>query len=325
MMVSNAPTRSAAWSPFSRSSTPDREHLWTVLDSLPTPLSWERVSLMQCVVADDLSFPPHPTICTYGPTEWISRKYFNVPAQTYEASYVNHFLQAMAMDGPRLGFLDCGSNFGTFGVHMASRGHPTFLVDVNRDNLYLAHSSAKRNGWTRTADGTPRMTLLNAAIGGSTGKKFVFNASGAGLRSTMHGIRSTKYNVGGFSFRDSDLVLNARGANSKGATGETMAVNVVPMLGLNDIGKLLPFQRFAMKMDIQGWEETALLAAGTFFERYDVRLLMIELPHTYRIDQFLRARGYLPWLSQRHKMVNKRVRVALNYTQTKVAWWYKQG
>ena len=45
-------------------------------------------------------------------------------------------------------------------------------------------------------------------------------------------------------------MLNARGANSKGATGETMAVNVVPMLGLNDIGKLLPFQRFAMKMDI---------------------------------------------------------------------------
>jgi hypothetical protein len=325
-MLLLASVLSALWSPFSRSSTPDREHLWTVLDPLPTPLSSERVSLMQCVVADDLPFPPHPTICTYGPSEWVSRKYFNVPAQTYEAKYVSHFLQAMAMDGPRLGFLDCGSNFGTFGVHMASRGYPTVLVDVNRDNLYLAHSSAKRNGWTRTADATPRMTLLNVAVGGSTGKMFVFNASGAGVRNTMHGIRKTKYNVGGLSFADSDLVPSARGADSKGAAGETMGVNVVPVLGLNDIGKLLPFRRFAMKMDIQGWEETALLAAGAFFERYDVRLLMIELPHTYRIDQFLRARGYLPWLSETHKLVdNKKVRVALNYTKTKVAWWYKQG
>ena len=77
-MLLLASVLSAAWSPFSRSSTPDREHLWTVLDPLPMPLSSERVSLMQCVVADDLPFPPHPTICTYGPSEWVSRKYFNV-------------------------------------------------------------------------------------------------------------------------------------------------------------------------------------------------------------------------------------------------------
>lgn len=298
----------------------DRAYLWHAGDTPPPSLSDERMATAQCVRAADLHFPPHPMMCNYGPKEWVSRSYYWKPPRTYEAQYVAHFMQAMAMASSRrgdIGFLDCGSNFGTFGVHVAARGHPSMLVDANRDNLLLAHMSAKRNH-------VKHMTFLNAAVGGKSGEWLIFNYT---QRSTSM-IAKKRLNVGGFSFGGKNLVSGhsaGRAPSSANAPKTAPGAIAVPMLSLSGIGEQIPFafptRKLAMKMDIQGWETLALEAGDAFFERFDVRLLMLEYPHTQEIDTVMRRRGFLPYT---FPINMPQFLPAANYTQLKVAWWYKQ-
>ena len=285
---------------------------WTAMEPLVQTLS-SRVDEMKCVPANDLYRPPHPTMCTYGKREHVSKFYLHYKRpHTYESSYVTHFLQALNLLGPEVGFLDIGSNFGTFGVHMATRGHPTMMIDANRDNLYLAHNGILRSGVKDKA----RVHFLNHAIWPDSQHTLRFNFSGDGPHRSMRKVgRAKLVNVGGLAFKTGDITSlppSRDWRHSRPAGG----VDLVPTLSLDDVAELLPFKRLLMKLDVNGGELQCVRAARRFFEALDVAMIMYERPFPAELDLILRTKGYVPYSADGY---------ANNYTMGKVVFWYKRS
>lgn len=298
---------------------------WTAAEPLVQTLS-PRVDNMKCVLANDLFVPPHPTMCTYGHKEHVSKSYLHYKRpHTYESKYVTHFLQALALMGPDAGFLDVGSNFGTFGVHMAMRGHPTVMIDANRDNLYLAHNSMLRSGIRRKE----RVHFLNHAVWPNSMQTLAFNYTGDGSHRSMRKVgRQKLINVGGLAFKANDITSTPASPDWR-RTRPGGGVDYVPTLSLDDVAKLLPFKTLAMKLDVNGGELSCIRAARRFFDVLDVRLLMYERPFPIELDTILRKWGYVPYASEGVEFIRGRVADGAkalngaNYTHSKVVFWYK--
>ena len=284
----------------------DALRVWTASDRLPTPLS-SQVKTMSCVRVEDMSLTPHPYMCNYGPGEWVSRSYNFKPAVTYEAASVAFFLHTMAIAGPGTGFLDVGSNFGTYSVHIANRGHPVVLVDVNRNNLYLAHNSANWNG-------IKHMTFVNHAIWKDSSTPIDLNLAGYLATKTVSykgkGEGTGEFtNVGRLSVMTQlRNKTSARGRRLWGVSPATHGkategVDRVPSITLTDLGQRvvnqLPvdqrFKRVVMKLDVQGAERAAFQGADDFFKEFDVLMVMTEKPHYPSVGRFLRAHGFVAY------------------------------
>ena len=122
-----------------------------------------------------------------------------------------------------IGFLDLGSNIGSFAVHLAHAGFPTVAVDMNRNNLALIHRSGLANAVENT-------TFVNAALSNESERTFSVTVS------------IDSRNVGGAE--SSDVAVPSPTLGKFTASPVTATT-----LTRDKLARALPFKRVAIKFE----------------------------------------------------------------------------
>ncbi|KAL8573980.1 hypothetical protein ACOMHN_029427 [Nucella lapillus] len=139
----------------------------------------------------------------------------------------------------RLSVVDVGCNVGVYTLAAASQGHKVLAVDPLESNLQLLHNSLVQAGLRE------HVTLLLNALADRPGPVRV---------------RLNPSNIGGSSVSHT----RARGAPAVWA------------LCLDHLVPLVPTGRLLLKLDIEGWEARVLRCGAEFFQRLDVRYVVME-------------------------------------------------
>ncbi|XP_067679229.1 uncharacterized protein [Haliotis asinina] len=171
---------------------------------------------------------------------------------------------------PNMHVVDIGCNVGMYTVYAALMGRKVVAVDPISSSLFLLHSSLTYAGVRDNVQ-----LLLNAVSDHVEPVKVLINTD----------------NVGGS--RIEPVSESTRNTNA----------TIVDSIKLDDLVRVVDFQKVFIKMDIEGHEVNAFRRASKFFQTFDVRYIMMEWmfqrhsPHGRKICNFLIRNGFLPFKS----------------------------
>ena len=221
-------------------------------------------------------FQPPIVMCIYPIEEDIRISYSLKESGTWELAMVQVFQKWLA-DDPEIGFIDVGANLGVYTLLASAMGHQTVAIEANIRTLFRLGASINAN---RLDPGS--LTVLRNAVGDKRG--------------IVNVIRS-RDNQG-----DTRVSEGREGWNRR---------EQVNMIVLDDITGFCEFHEAVMKVDIQGYEHKAFVAADQLFDVIRIYyvimemrelLLMTRTQHPGSRDimlienmiDFFRVRGYTP-------------------------------
>ncbi|XP_067679035.1 uncharacterized protein [Haliotis asinina] len=164
---------------------------------------------------------------------------------------------------PNMHVVDIGCNVGMYTVYAALMGRKVVAVDPISSNLFLLHSSLTYAGVRDNVQ-----LLLNAVSDHVEPVKVLIN----------------RYNVGG--------------SRTEPVLSQNTNATIVDSIKLDDLVRVVDFQKVFIKMDIEGHEVNAFRRASKFFQTFDVRYIMMEWmfqrhsPHGREICNFLIKNGF---------------------------------
>lgn len=205
-------------------------------------------------------------ICIFDPTEDRMISSYIRDFGTWEPDLVNMTLDILQAN-PRLQFLDLGCNLGVFTISVAKLGRRVVSVDI------LSRALDNLQESLRLGNLTDNVTLLLNAVSNRREKVKVNIVS---------------ENIGGSHVRE------------YGETG--VKEEVVQSITMDDILEVISSGEVFIKMDIEGHEQKALENSKDFFQKVNVKFLLMEwMLHKGKksgdkIIRFLVTNGLLPYL-----------------------------
>jgi FkbM family methyltransferase len=192
--------------------------------------------------------------------------------------------------------VDVGCNVGVYTLAAASLGHKVIAVDLVSENLRLLQQSLE------LSDLTSRVTLLHNAIAHTRRR---------------YSVRLESGNIGG-----SSLSKTPAGGNNNDSHHQS-----VWAVCLDDLVPLVHTTRVVLKLDIEGWEEKVLRCAGDFFQRLDVRAVLMEwmffryTSTAPTVIHFMLRNGLLPY---QHAWRDKNLLTKHFSSWPDNVWWVKR-
>ncbi|XP_076441283.1 uncharacterized protein LOC143280504 [Babylonia areolata] len=213
--------------------------------------------------------------------------------------------------GDRLSVVDVGCNLGVYTLAAASLGHTVLAVDPVRPNLRRLDTSL------RLAQLRGRVTLLLNAVSDHPGPVRVNLNPG---------------NVGGSSVSELPEfeAEAAPPARARAQQRRRRVPTVVWALCLNHLVPLVPGRRVLLKLDIEGMEARALRCAAHFFQRLDVRAVLMEwlfLRHRAagaEVVGFMLRNGLLPYSDVTVTGAASLLHPGRYYSWPDNVWWVKR-
>lgn len=190
------------------------------------------------------------TIYIYDPRKdiWVSREIIRYGS--WEGKHINLILSLLQQD-PDLHFVDIGSNVGVFTLAVALLGRRVLAVDALAMNIMRLCSSVIEGNFTDSV-------------------QIVYNAFSDVYETVSLGMDEN--NVGG--------TFVAKDKNTNKVIGSRVVGNygTVQTIRLNDVLSLprFDFKKVIMKIDVEGYENKVFKGGKTFFDKVDVRAVLME-------------------------------------------------
>ncbi|XP_060081162.1 uncharacterized protein LOC132560509 [Ylistrum balloti] len=205
-------------------------------------------------------------ICIFDPAEDRMISSYIRDFGTWEPDLVNMTVEIMEAN-PAMKFLDLGCNLGVFTISVAKLGRKVVSVDIlSRALDNLQHSLNLGNL-------TENVTLILNAVS-NTREKVKVNV--------------VSDNIGGSHVRQHDETVQQE--------------EVVHSITMDDLLEVINSGEVFIKMDIEGHEQKALEKSKEFFNKVNVKFLLMEWmlhkgkPSGDKIIKFLVRNGLLPYL-----------------------------
>ena len=237
----------------------------------------------QCVnyskvwVGDNLlTFP----MCVYqgGQDKLISRSI--ATGKGWDVANVEKILENLGEPRSDMGFIDLGSNLGTYALAAAAAGHQVVAVEPMDANLRRLKQSIK------LGNVKDKVTVVQAGISNQTDKLYFL----------IH----RKNKGASYLVPKSRCHTNAARVCNKNRT--------MPIILMNDLLDVIPFKNAVLKIDIEGHECRALPKAGKFFDTINIKFIRMEFAwytRKWKTDaqvkevnemiSFMKNKGYTPW------------------------------
>ncbi|KAH3721062.1 uncharacterized protein LOC127855584 [Dreissena polymorpha] len=206
-------------------------------------------------------------ICVYDPEVDLFVSKYIINEGSWEGALILEVVSILRGD-PNLEFFDFGCNVGVYTLAIAKFGRRVTALDANQKNLEMLTTSLQMGNLTGM------VTLIWNAL--SDKKELV-------------GFKERETNVGA-------LQMVSGVMNNSIVTDENSSMAIA----LDDLMPMLRNRPVVIKMDIEAFELKAMIGGKKFFDKVDVKFLLMEWVHHKdsddgaRIIQFLTCRGFKP-------------------------------
>ena len=209
--------------------------------------------------------------------------------QGWDVANVERVLEYLGEPRSDMGFIDLGSNLGTYALAAAAAGHQVVAVEPMDANLRRLKQSIKLG---HVKD---KITVVQAGISNETDKLYFL----------IH-----NWNKGAsYLVPKSRCLTNSARTCNKNRT--------MPIILMNDLLDVIPFKNAVLKIDIEGHECRSLPKAGKFFDTINVKFIRMEFAwytRNWKTDaqiseveemiSFMKDKGYTPWTDKGDSLEN---------------------
>lgn len=194
-------------------------------------------------------------IFTHNPDrDFVSREIKSKGA--FDVHLINKVIDELNEDRD-VNVIDIGTNVGQFCLATALLGRRCIGIDAAESNIQHVCSSTEFHKFGA------RITLIYNALS-NTHEQIDIQLNGKGDFGTI--------------FVDADNVsdLKRKSPAFKGNRGQSVKINTVKVDDILDLPEISHFHKVFIKMDVEGFEHKVLLGAEKFFQKLDVRGIIME-------------------------------------------------
>ena len=231
----------------------------------------------------------HP-ICIYDPAQdgFISKSLKQ--GKGWEVKYVTLILGHLGIPSCDVGFIDIGANIGALSLAVAAVGHQVVAVEPSDNNVRRLRKAISIGGFEN------QITVAQAGISNETGEMYL----------------KVRYKNPGASF----LVAKELCVSDKDFICDVN--RRIPLVYMDDLVNVIPFNNAVMKIDIEGFEYKAFKKANKLLKKINVFLILMEFVQyihwwdvprqKQEIDKFIsdmNEMGYTPGIDPVTSLENK--------------------
>ncbi|XP_062574259.1 uncharacterized protein LOC134236093 [Saccostrea cucullata] len=193
---------------------------------------------------------------------------------SWEGGFIDLILTFLRQD-PKLQFLDLGANIGVYSMAVAKFGRKVVAVDALAMNIQRLCATVKQNNFTENV-------------------QLIYNAL-SDVHETVS-LGADRGNIGGTFVAKDKNPNKVRGSRVSGNYGNVQTATLDDILELPDFN----LNKVIIKMDVEGYENRVFRGGENFFNKVDVRAVLMEWmwlktgPAGQEIIDFLTRHGFQP-------------------------------